>query len=125
MHLVCSVFIIAHCDLLFPPKFALRSKTSKMADTSIAAELLSCVSLFRYRSIIPCLTKDDFVPLRTFQRSELGKLYDVDRTGCRPNGVINNSHLFELFGKYSDEDTESVRSDTLECINTGEHVYSV
>ena len=94
-----------------------------MAHTSIAAELLSCVSPFRYRSIIPCLTMDDFVPLRTFQRSELGKLYDVDRAGCRPNGVINNSHLFELFGKYSDEDAESVRSDTLKRINTGERVY--
>ena len=52
------------------------------------------------------------MPLRTFQRSELGKLYDVNWTGCHPNGIINNSHLFELFGNYSDEDAESVRSDT-------------
>ena len=95
-----------------------------MADLSIAAELLSCVSLFRYQSVIPCLTMDDFMPLQTFQRSELGKLYDMNRTGCHPNGIINNSHLFELFGNYSDEDAESVRSDTLECINTSERVYS-
>ena len=95
-----------------------------MAYLSIAEELLSCVSQYRYRSVIPCLTTDDFMPIRTFQRSQLGKVYDINRAGCRPSGIINNSHLFELFGQYSDEDAESVRSDTMERIESGERIYS-
>ena len=64
------------------------------------------------------------MPIRTFQRSQLGKVYDINRAGCRPSGIINNSHLFELFGQYSDEDAESVRSDTMERIESGECIYS-
>ena len=94
-----------------------------MATNEIAKELLSLVSPFNYRNVIPSLNQDDFTPLRMFQRSQLGKLFTIDRSNCMKNGEINNAHLFELFGRYSDEDAESVRSDTLERINTGRNVY--
>ena len=89
----------------------------------MAEELLSCMSEYSYIDIIPCLTTDDFVPLRHFPSSELGKLFTIDRSGCKPDDVINNLHLFGLFGKFSDEDTESVRSDILDRIESGAHVY--
>ena len=89
----------------------------------MAEELLSCVSEYSYIDVIPCLTMDDFVPLRHFPSSELGKLFIIDWSGCKPEGVINNSHLFELFGKFSTEDAESVRSDILDRIESGAHVY--
>ena len=46
-----------------------------------------------------------------------------DKSGYKKDNVINNDHLFELFGKFSDEDCESVRLDALERIECGSHVY--
>ena len=91
----------------------------------IAKELLSLVSPFNYHNVIPSLNQDDFTPLKMFQCSQLGKLLKIDKSNCMKNGKINNAHLFELFGRYSDEDAESVRSDTLERINTGRNVYEI
>ena len=94
-----------------------------MASRSMASELLSLVSPFNYQMLIPCLNADDFVPIKMFQRSQLGMIFNIDRSNCLHNGKVNNSHLFELFGAFSDEDAESVCSDTLEHINTGQEVY--
>ena len=116
---------IINTDLVFPPKNRAKLEPSKMVTRTMASELLSLVSPFNYCMLIPCLSADDFIPIRMFQRSQLGKIFNIDRSNCLHNGEVNNLHLFELFGAYSDEDTESVRSDTLECINTGREVYEL
>ena len=94
-----------------------------MASTSIAKELLSLVSPYSYRQSIPCLDTYDFVALRRFKDHEVGSLFNIDRTNCLRKGEINNDHLFELFGCYSDEDAEAVRSDAVERIESGKTVY--
>ena len=91
---------------------------------SLAEELLSLVSPYSYSQQIMCLDTDDFMPLRTFWNHKLSRLSIIDKSGCIKNGDINNEHLFEMFGLYSDEEPESVRTDIIECIETGKHVYS-
>ena len=94
-----------------------------MASLSIAKELLSLVSPYSYRQCIPCLDTDDFVVIQRFKDHEVGSLFNIDRSNCLCEGEINNDHLFELFGCYSDEDAEAVHSDAVECIEFGKMVY--
>ena len=84
---------------------------------------MSCVSPFSYTNMVSALTTDDFVSQKTFSQSELGKMFTIDKTGYKKDGEINNDHLFTLFGKFSDEDCESVRSGAMERIECGSHVY--
>ena len=94
-----------------------------MALHSIVDELLSCVSPYSYSDKISCLTMDDFVVLKQFPNTYLGQLFRIDHSGCKENGEINNSYLLEIFGNFSGEEPESVRSDTIECIQSGSKVY--
>ena len=94
-----------------------------MASHSIADELLSCVSPYSYSERISCLTTDDFIVLKQFPNAYLGQLFKIDWSGCKNNGEINNMHLLEIFGSFSDEEPESVRSDAIECIESGSPVY--
>ena len=94
-----------------------------MASNSIAKELLSLVSPFNYTDQIHCLDTDDFVAIHKFSEYDLGKLFNIDRQNCLHDGELNNDHLYEVFGCFSDEDAESVRSDVVERIETGKAVY--
>ena len=96
--------------------------TFKMAAKTLAEELLSCVSPYSYAHLVSYLTTDDFVSLRRFPKTDVGKLFTIDCSYCLENGEIKNDHLFELFSHYSLESAESVRSDALECINCGAHI---
>ena len=91
---------------------------------SIAKELLSLVSPYNYTDKISCLDTDNFVPIRTFSEYDLGKLFNIDRQNCLHNGEINNDYLYEFFGCFSDENAESVRTDVVECIESGRAVYT-
>ena len=66
---------------------------------------------------------DDFVMVKNFTDYDLGKLFNIDKSNCIRNGKINNDHLFEIFGRYSDEDAKSVHSDIIKQIETGKEVY--
>ena len=61
--------------------------------------------------------------VKLFQKTELGKLFRIDKTNCYIDGLFNNSQLFELFSRFSDEDAESIRSDIIERIESGSNVY--
>ena len=94
-----------------------------MATKTLAEELLSCVLPYSYAPLLSYLTTDDFVSLRRLPKSDVSKLFTIDCSYCLENGEIKNDHLFELFGHYSLESAESVRSDALECIQCGGHIY--
>ena len=94
-----------------------------MAAMTLAEELLSCVSPYSYAHLIAYLTTHDFVSLQRFPKTNVSKLFTLDRSYCLENGEVKNNHLFELFGHYSLESAESVRSDALERINCGAHRY--
>ena len=89
---------------------------------SIAEELFSLVSPYNYRSVIPCLTTDDFVPIRVFQKSYIGKLFNI-KGGHKCDGKVNYEHLYELFGRYSGETADAMRDDVLEQIKASQLVY--
>ena len=111
-------------DLLFPPKPSVDKKTTNMDAQSIAAELLSLASDINYVSAISCLNTDDFIPLNEFWKTELGNVFVINRENCIVNNHINNNHLFQMFGKYSDEEPDAVRGDTIERLHTGAQVYT-
>ena len=50
-------------------------------------------------------------------------MFTIDKAGYKKDREINNAHLFELFSRFSDEDSESVHSDAMEHIECGSHVY--
>ena len=54
-----------------------------------------------------------------FQKTELGKMFWIDKSKCYNDGLLNNSQLFKLFGHFSDEDAESVQSDIIERLESG------
>ena len=43
----------------------------------------------------------------------------IDCSKCIIQGEVNNDHLFETFGHFSDESSESVRMDIIKCIESG------
>ena len=90
-----------------------------MANNSFARELYSLVSPFNYRESISCLDTDDFMTVRRFKEHELSQLFVIDHSKCIIQGEINNDHLFETFGYFSDELSESVRTDIIEWIESG------
>ena len=94
-----------------------------MVERSIATELLSCVSNFNYVERISCLDTSDFVPIRNFPKTELGKIFVIKRDNCLQNGVINNNQLFSRFGLFSDEEADSVRTDIIDRLYTGSRIY--
>ena len=100
-------------------------KPLKMAadKNSLAKELLSLVSPFNYKSLISCLDTDDFMSVCSFKDHVLSEMFVIDKSACIRNGEINNHHLFETFGVFSDEDADSVHSDIIEHIETGKNVY--
>ena len=51
--------------------------------------------------------------LSDFQCSELSKDYWVDMRCCFAQGVVNEDMLFELFGKFSEDDTITVRANMI------------
>ena len=107
------------CQIL---EFGSRSNMA-VDENSLAKELLSLVLPFNYQSLIPCLDTDDFMSVCSFRNHELSDMFTIDKMACVQNGEINNQHLFEIFGLFSDEDVESVCSDIIECIETGKNVY--
>ena len=111
-------------DLLFPPNPPFTKKTTNMAAQSIAAELLSLASDINYVSAITCFDTDDFIPLNEFRKTALGNVFVINRENCIVNNHINNNHLFQMFGKYSDEEPDAVRSDTIERLHMGAQVYT-
>ena len=80
----------------------------KMASISITKELLSLVSPYNYSEHIQCLDTDDFVTIRKFKSYDLGYLFNINKENCIRDGEINNDHLYELFGHYSEEDADAV-----------------
>ena len=91
---------------------------------SLVEELMSLVSPHMYTEQIECLDTDDFMPLKSFQTHDLSDLFVIDWSTCIINGEINNEHLFSTLSQFSDEDPESVRTDIIETIKSGKHIYN-
>ena len=78
------------------PAMAFTSSSSN----SIAAELLSNITRYCYKKMVPYINERDAVGLDTFKTSKLSWYFAVDTSRAYKNGRVNPSHLFELFGSF-------------------------
>ena len=62
--------------------------------------------------------------MKIFQTSELGKILAIDKSKCLKGRITNTDHLFTLFGEYSGDDSDNVREDMQERLQTGARVYN-
>ena len=91
--------------------------------TSIAQELLSCVSRYNYRVRVTSLSEKDTVTIKYFKNSRLGKFFNVDRTKCVSKGTVYADHLFDIFGEYSEESAYEVRKSVIWTIKQNPTFY--
>ena len=91
------------------------ASTSSLSN-SIAAELLSNMTKYGYKNMVPYINEGDAVGLETFKSLKLGQLFAVDTSRTCKNGRANPSHLFEIFGHFSGHEAMEVREVLLEHI---------
>ena len=90
--------------------------STSSSSNSIAAELLSNITKYGYKKMVPHINERDAVGLETFKSSKLGQLFAVDTSRTYKNGRANPGHLFEIFGNFSGHDAMEVRELMLEHI---------
>ena len=95
-----------------------------MADKiSVASELYSAVSPYKFRRHITCLSKQDFLSPVKFHKSDLGQTYWIDIRNVYKNRGINANHLYEYFGKFSDHTGSEVRQILCKLIELNDTFY--
>ena len=90
--------------------------STSSSSNSIAAELLSNITKYGYKKMVPYINECDAVGLETFKSLKLGQLFAVDTSRTYKNGRANPGHLFEIFGNFSSHDALEVRELLLEHI---------
>ena len=79
------------------PAMASTSSSSNL----IGTELLSNITKYGYKKMVPYINEHDAVGLDTFKTSKLSQYFTVDTSHVNKNGRVNPSHLFELFRSFS------------------------
>ena len=82
-------------------------------DGSILSKLYTTISPIAYSDYINYIVPRDGMTLSDFQCSELSKDYWVDTRCCFDWGVVNEDMLFELFSKFSEDGTITVRANMI------------
>ena len=93
-------------------------KMAEKLDGSILSELYTAISPVEYSDYINYILPRDGMSLSDFQCSELSKDYWVDTRCCFDQGVVNEDMLFQLFGKFLDDDTITVRANMISEVKT-------
>ena len=105
---------VSDCEGDSELKPAMASTSS--SSNSIAAELLSNITKYGYKNMVPYISEHNVVGPDTFKSSKLGQLFAVDTSRTYRNGRANPSHLFEIFGHFSGHEAMEVREVLLEHI---------
>ena len=79
------------------------------AKPSMAEELLSMVSRFGYKQIVPFINERDAVSLDTFRTTKLAECFTIDTSRAFVNGRANSNHIYELFGDLAGYTATQVR----------------
>ena len=90
-----------------------------MALTSLAAELMSSLEVYGYRKYIPSLHYGTGVTDRLFAAMSDSKNFTIDtsRTYKGKRGkTVNPNFMYEIFGVYSSEDADVVRTRMINCV---------
>ena len=90
--------------------------STSSSSNSIAAELLSNITRYGYKEMVPYINKCDAIGLDTFKTTKLAQVFTVDTSRTYKNGRVNPSHLFEIFGNFSGHDAVEVCELLLEHI---------
>ena len=95
-----------------------------MADQiSVASELYSELSPYKFRRHITCLSKQDYLSPVKFHKSELGQRYWIDIRNVYKNRSINANHLYEYFGNFSNHSGRKVRQILGNLIEVNDKFY--
>ena len=86
------------------------------ADNKIAEELNSYFNRYKYNRYCQYLSESDAVGYQGFDQTELGKTYWVDLRRCFNSSGPKPSHVFEIFGQYSDVDLVTLRQRILDIL---------
>ena len=90
--------------------------STSSSSNSIAAELLSNITRYGYKEMVPYINECDAISLDTFKTTKLAQVFAVDTSRAYKNGRANPSHLFEIFGNFSRHDAVEVCELLLEHI---------
>ena len=90
---------------------------------SVASELYSELSPYKFRHHISCLTKQDYLSPVKFHKSELGQRYWIDICNVYKNRGINANHLYEYFGAFIEHTGSEVRELLNNLIDVNDKFY--
>ena len=93
--------------------------STSSSSNSIAAELLSNITRYGCKDMVPYINERDAVGLDTFKTTKLAQVFAVDTSHAYKNGRANPSHLFEIFGHFSGHDVVEVCELLLEHLLPG------
>ena len=86
------------------------------SENSIASELLNLFLTHEYREYARNLSNQDAINLQVFKTTDIGREYWVDTRNCYIKGCQNSDHLFDIFGKFSGDSADIVRSKSVTYI---------
>ena len=96
---------------------------AELQDGSILSELYTAISPIAYSDYINYIVPRDGMSLSDFQCSKLSKDYWVNTRCCFDQGVVNEDMLFELFGRFSQDDTITVRANMIREVKSYKEWY--
>ena len=76
---------------------------------SISSALLQAINLHPYGHYINYLGQDDGMTCKEFEESSLSEYYLLDLSYCHRGKCLNANMLYEIFGGYSGQDSDTVR----------------
>ena len=91
---------------------------------SIAAELMSIISVHSYCRYVQCIWSRDALQLEDFKTKPISTTHWIDTRNSYTGSLINCGFMYELFGAFSDEDPIIVRNVMLNLIKAEYELYS-
>ena len=83
---------------------------------SICEELWQNINAIGFKKLISALPKEAGIDGRLFKKTKLAKNFTLDTTRWLDGSWMNPNAMFELFGTFSDETSEEVRSKMLDIL---------
>ena len=93
-------------------------------ENCIASELLSIILEYNYRRYVQCIWSHDAVDEVSFHSMGVRSTHWIDVRNSFTGNLINQDHLFEIFGAYSSEEPSVVRQGMVQLIKAEKNLYS-
>ena len=83
--------------------------TAGVNKLSMAVAILTSVSKYGYKEMVPFINKRDAFNLDTFKSTKLAECFTINTSQAFVNGHANANHIYELFGDFAGHDATQVR----------------